>query len=152
MASIRRNNQPPIYVSDVFDAEFIRTFEGPEPGKLFIDRPGHEGRYLFAINVDFFASEGMTLRGSNASSGVISAACLNLPADIRYKRENMYLAVIPGPNEPRLTELNHYIRPVVDQFLVSWELRVHFTQTANDPTGRDTCSAITAVVSDLPVA
>ena len=34
----------------------------------------------------------------------------------------MFLAtVIPGPNEPFLTELNHYIRPVVDQFLVSWE-------------------------------
>lgn len=152
MASIRRNNQPPKYVSDVFDAEFVRTFEGPEAGKLFIDRPGHEGRYLFAINVDFFASEGMTLRGANTSSGIIAAACLNLPADIRYKREYMYLTVIPGPNEPRLTELNHYLRPVVDQFLVSWERRVHFTQTANHPTGRDTCSAIAAVVCDLPAA
>ena len=68
MASIRRNEQPPNFVSDVFNAEFMRTFEGPEAGKLFIDRPGHEGRYLFAINVDFFASEGMTLRGATASS------------------------------------------------------------------------------------
>jgi hypothetical protein len=86
--------------------------------------------------VDFFASEGMTLCGANASSGVIAAACLNLPADIRYKREYMYLAaVIPGPNEPHLTELNHYIRPVVDQFLVSWEQKIHFTRTANHPTG-----------------
>jgi hypothetical protein len=152
MASIQRNNQPPNYVSDVFDAEFIRTFEGPEVGKLFVDRPGHEGRYLFAVNVDFFASEGMTLRGANVSSGVISAACLNLPADIRYKREYMYLAAVIPPNEPRLTELNHYIRPVVDQFLVSWERRVHFTQTAIHPTGRDTCSAIATVVCDLPAA
>jgi hypothetical protein len=153
MASIRRNEQPPNYVSDVFDAEFVRTFEGPEAGKLFVDRPDHEGRYLFAINVDFFASEGMTLRGANASSGVIAAACLNLPADIRYKREYMYLAaVIPGPDEPHLTELNHYIRPVVDQFLVSWERRVHFTRTANHPTGRDTCSAIATAVCDLPAA
>jgi hypothetical protein len=153
MASIRRNERPPNFVSDVFDAEFMRTFEGPEAGKLFIDRPGHEGRYLFAINVDFFASEGMTLRGATASSGVIAAACLNLPADIRYKREYMYLAaVIPGPNEPGLTELNHYIRPVVDQFLLSWQRRVHFTQTANHPAGRDTCSAIAAAVCDLPGA
>jgi hypothetical protein len=95
----------------------------------------------------------MTLRGANASSGVIAAACLNLPADIRYKREYMYLAaVIPGPDEPHLTELNHYIRPVVDQFLVSWERRVHFTQTANHPTGRDTCSAIATAVCDLLAA
>jgi len=153
VASIRRNEQPPTFVSDVFDAEFMRTFEGPEVGKLFVDRPGQEGRYLFAINVDFFASEGMTLRGAKASSGIIAAACLNLPADIRYKREYMYLAaVIPGPNEPHLTELNHYVRPVVDQFLVSWERRVHFTQTANHPTGRDTCSAIATAVCDLPAA
>jgi len=65
----------------------------------------------------------------------------------------MYLAaVIPGPNEPHLTELNHHIRPVVDQFLVSWERRIHFTQTANHPTGRDTCSAIATAVCDLPAA
>ena len=152
MASIRRNSQPPSYVSDVFDAKFLRTFEGPEVGKLFIDRPGHEGRYLFALNVDFFATEGMHLRGSSSSSGVIAAACLNLPADIRYKREYMYLAIIPGPNQPHLTDLNHYIRRVVDQFVVSWERRVHFTQTANHPTGRDTCSAIATVVCDLQAA
>ena len=86
--------------------------------------------------MDFFASEGMTLRGANASSGIIAAACLNLPADIRYKCEYMYLAaVIPGPDEPHLTELNHYIRPIIDQLLVSWERRVHFTQTANHSTG-----------------
>ena len=65
----------------------------------------------------------------------------------------MYLAaVIPGPNEPRLTKLNHYIRPVVNQFLNSWEQQAHFTHTANHPTGQDTCSAIAAVVCDLPAA
>ena len=62
LASMKRNEQPPTFVSDVFDAEFILTFEGPEAGKLFVDRPGQEQRYLFAINVDFFASEGMTLQ------------------------------------------------------------------------------------------
>jgi hypothetical protein len=92
-------------------------FEGSTPGRLFVDRPGKEGRYLFALNVDFFNSEGMTIRGASTSSGIIAAACLNLPLEIRYKPENMYLAgVIPGPKEPRLMELNHYMRPVVDQF------------------------------------
>ena len=95
----------------------------------------------------------MTLHSTNASSGVISAACLNLPANICYKHEYMYLStVIPGPNEPHLTELNHYIRPVVDQFLVSWEWRIYFTQTGNHPTGQDTCSTIANVVCDLPAA
>ena len=73
MVSIWQDNQPPNYVSDVFNAKFIRTFEGPQAGKLFIDRPGHEGQYLFAININFFASECMTLQGANTSSGVITA-------------------------------------------------------------------------------
>ena len=106
MAFIRQNKQLPNYVSDVFDAKFIQTFKGPEADRNFIDRPGHKGWYLFALNVNFFASEGMTLHSTNASSGVISAACLNLPANICYKHEYMYLStVIPGPNEPHLTEL-----------------------------------------------
>ncbi len=33
----------------------------------------------------------------------------------------MYVAgIIPGPKEPHDDELNHYIRPVIDDFLVSW--------------------------------
>ena len=122
MASINQNDPPANYISDVFEAEFIRTFEGPNTGKLFVDRPDDDGRYLFAFNIDFFNLEGVTHRGATASCGIISAACLNLPLDIRYKPENMYLAaVIPGPKEPHLTELNHYLRPVVDQLSVSWE-------------------------------
>ena len=110
MASIKNDEPPPPYISDVFQGEFIQTFEGPTSGRLFVDRPGKEGRYVFAFNVDFFNSEGMTIRGARASSGIICAACLNLPLEIRYKSENMYLAgVIPGPKEPRLTELNHYM-------------------------------------------
>ena len=122
MASIKRNEPPPKYMSDVFHREFIWKLEGPTSGQLFIDRPGKEGCYLFALNVDFFNSEGITTRSASTSNGIISAACLNLPLDIRYKPENMYLAgVIPGPKELCLTELNHYMRPVVGQLSASWE-------------------------------
>lgn len=153
MASIRQSNVQSDYLSDVFEAEFVRAFDGPTADKLFIDRPGNDGRYLFAFNIDFFNPEGTTNRGAAASSGIIAACCLNLPLDIRYKPENMYLAgVIPGPKEPHLTELNHYMRPVVDQLSVSWERGVRFTRTANHPEGRDTCSAVAVAVCDLPAA
>ncbi len=153
MASIKRNEPPPKYMSDVFHREFIWKLEGPTSGQLFIDRPGKEGCYLFALNVDFFNSEGMTTRGASTSNGIISAACLNLPLDIRYKPENTYLAgVIPGPKEPHLTELNHYMRPVVDQLSASWERGVRFTRTANHHDGRDTRSAVANAVCDLPAA
>ncbi|PPQ89924.1 hypothetical protein CVT25_009725 [Psilocybe cyanescens] len=151
METINKKELAPSYVTDVFQGEYIRTFEGPIKGQLFVDQPGTEGRYLFAINVDFFSTEGMTIRGATASSGIISLSCLNLPLEMRNNNENIYLAsVIPGPNEPRLTELNHYVRPVVDQFVESWERGVRYTRTANHLTGRCTRSAIAIAVCDLP--
>ncbi|KIO08055.1 hypothetical protein M404DRAFT_134964, partial [Pisolithus tinctorius Marx 270] len=82
---------PPRFVMNPFEAEFLCQFTGPQPGKLFIDR-GDEGRYAFALHVDFFNPEGMRQHGATVSSGIISMACLNLPLDIRYKPENLYLA------------------------------------------------------------
>jgi hypothetical protein len=142
---------PPKFVRDIFEAEFLKTFDGPNPGTLFVDRQGG-GRYAFSLNVDFFAVEGMRIRGSSASAGIISLACLNLPFDVRFKPENMYLGIIPPPKEPHLTELNHYIRPIVDDMVLSWERGIQFSRTALHPDGRLTNSAIVAAVMDLPAA
>jgi hypothetical protein len=150
MTSIRNGDVSPAYVADIFEGEYVSTFEGPEPGHLFIDRPGTEGRYLFALNFDFFTTERKTIRGADASCGIISAACVNLPLNIRYKPENMYIAIVPGPEHPSLTELNHYVRPLVDDMSVSWERGVKYSQTANYPEGRETRSAVACGVCDLP--
>jgi len=153
ISSIKANVPPAAYVSDVFEAEFLRTFEGPIPGRLFVDRPQNEGRYVFALFFDFFRTEGMMVNGASTSCGILSAVCLNLPLDIRYKPENMYIAgIVPGPAEPHTTKLNHYVRPIVDDFLVSWERGMHYSRTANHPTGRDTKSAIALGLGDLPAA
>lgn len=46
---------------------------------------------------------------------------LNLPRDVRYKRENVILVgLIPGPKEPPLT-INSYITPLVSELLELWE-------------------------------
>lgn len=38
LTSSIKNKQPtPLYISDVFEGDFLRTFEGPHPGKLFVD-------------------------------------------------------------------------------------------------------------------
>jgi hypothetical protein len=71
----------PRLVKNPFEAQFLREFCGPEPEKLFINR-GDEGRYAFALHVDFFNPEGMNLCGASMSSGIISMACLNLPPEV----------------------------------------------------------------------
>lgn len=75
-------NAPCLLLKHTFDAQFLCQFGGLEPGSHFIDR-GDEGRYAFALHMDFFNSEGMNLCGANKSSGIISMACLNLPLDIQ---------------------------------------------------------------------
>ena len=73
------------------------------------------------MNVDFCNIEGMHIRGAKTSVGLISLVCLNLPEEIRYKPENMYVGgIIPGPNQPSLTELNSYMEPLIDQLASSW--------------------------------
>ncbi|PIL30484.1 hypothetical protein GSI_07183 [Ganoderma sinense ZZ0214-1] len=113
------------------DAQFLRSFQGQD-GKLFCDSPDGEARLSFALFVDFFAAEGMKERGPNTSLGIVVLACLDLPVEIRYKPEYMYLVcIIPGPDEPTLTQLNHYIDPVVTIFLESWVKGVKLSRTAS---------------------
>ena len=80
-------------------------------------------------------------------------ACLNLPLEIRYKPENIYLAgIIPGPKQPSLENLNHYICPLITQLATSWEKGVQYSQTVNYPQGHVTWSAIALAICDLPAA
>ena len=107
---------------------------------------------FFSLNVDFFNVERLTIRGASTSCGIISAVCLHLPLNIRYKPENMYVCLIPSPNEPHLTELNHYIRPIVDDMVVSWSRGHRFSQTPSHPNGHVNRMAFAAAVCDLPAA
>ena len=125
----------PSFASDVWQAEFLRSFQGPTPGRFVVDR-GNEGRYVFSLNFDTFNVEGMRIRGASAACGLISMVCLNLPPHLRYKPEYMYIAgIIPGPKQPTETELNHYFRPLIDDMEQSWKLGVRYTMTASFPEG-----------------
>ena len=145
------DNPPPEFVKDVWQAEFLRTFEGPMPGTLFIDRHD-EGHYGFTFNVDSFTVEGMRIQGAKTSCGLISMACLNLPYEIRYRPENMYMAGIIPHKELNLTELNHYLKPVIDDLEMSWKTGVHYSKTALYSSGRTVRCAIVAAVMDLLAA
>jgi Transposase family tnp2 len=150
MASI--HTPPPDCVTSFFEAEFMRSFEGPQRGTLFVDR-GNEGRYVFALNIDFFNVGGMRIRGASTSCGIMSMTCLNIPLVDRNKSDNVYLAgIIGGGVEPHLTQLNHYQRPLVDDLEISWRKGVRFSRTASHPEGRTTRCAIAAAVCDLPAA
>jgi hypothetical protein len=139
-------------VDNPFTAEFLNTFEGPVPGQLFIDR-GDKVRLAFVVHVDFFNPNGVSTHSNSDSIGLISLALLNLPTDIRYLPQNLFLAVIPGPREPKDHEICYYIRPIVDEFCVGWERGFHISQTASSPdNGRDVEIAMALSLNDLPAA
>jgi hypothetical protein len=134
-----------------FDAEFVKTFIGPD-GKPFISVDHGELRLLFSLCLDFFQPEGTSRRGKHQSIGLISLACLNLSPDVRYRPENMWADIIPGPREPSLTATNHYLRPLVDEMSLSWHRGHRFSRTANCQQGRIARGAIAIGVFDLPAA
>ena len=145
-------SQKPNQMRSFWDGEFIKNFKGPGGEKLFLDR-GEETRILFALNVDFFNVNMVLRRNASTSCGIISMACLNLPVDIRYKPEFMYLAaVIPGPHEPQHNAINHYLRPLIDELLQFWEPGVKFSRTALSDSGKVVRCAIAICVCDLPAA
>jgi hypothetical protein len=58
---------------------------------------------------------------SQYSVGVMYGVICNLPRSERFKTPNIItLAVIPGPNEPKLHQLNHYLALIIDQFIELW--------------------------------
>ncbi|KDR76670.1 hypothetical protein GALMADRAFT_139571 [Galerina marginata CBS 339.88] len=139
-------------ISDISEADFLKKFLGPDGEKLFMDG-GDEGRYVFTLCVDFFNPLSNKQAGKKASVGFLSLACSNLPPQERYKPENMFLiGIIPGPSEPPLNLLNHYLRPIIDEFLEFWNPGVRFSRTYNHPAGRTIRCAIIALVCDLPAA
>jgi hypothetical protein len=136
------NSPHPSFVKTPFEAQFLCQLSGPQPGSLCVDR-GEEGHYVFTLHVDFFNPEGLNIRGASTSCGIISMACLNLPLDIKYKPENMYLAgIIPGLKQPSLENLNHYIHLLINDLVDAWQRGIKFSNTACYPHGWLTRSAL----------
>jgi hypothetical protein len=137
---------------DIWESSEFRSFNGPD-GRPFLKRPGNEGRLVFSLNVDGFNPYMNKQSGKKVTSGAVYMVCLNLPPSMRYKVENMFLAgVIPGPREPSLHQINHLLRPLVDDLLYLWSPGIFLTKTHHHANGRRVRCALIPVVCDLPAA
>ncbi|KAF8874086.1 hypothetical protein BD779DRAFT_1397999, partial [Infundibulicybe gibba] len=84
-------------LSDIFQGSIVQNFKGPDKKTHFSLSGGDgTGRYLFSLGFDFFNPLGNKISGTKLSVGLIALVCLNLPIELRYKPENMFLAgIIP---------------------------------------------------------
>jgi hypothetical protein len=135
-------------VDDILGSDAIQGFLWPD-GKPFADCPDDEFRLFFALSGDGFNPFfNRTAKQSVTSTGLY-LFCLNLPLEERQKPENVYLAgVIPGPDKPSTSQINHYISIIVDQFLPFWKTGVRYSRTGTRPAGVLSRAALMPVLCD----
>ncbi|KDQ28554.1 hypothetical protein PLEOSDRAFT_1027583, partial [Pleurotus ostreatus PC15] len=135
-------------MKDIWDSPVMKNFMGHD-GRRFFLADGNQGRYAFGLCLDGFNPSGQTTAKNVASSTGIYMVCLNLPPQMRFKPENMFLVgVIPGPGKPSLHQLNHFLRLLVDVLLVFWNPGVYFSRTAKYANGRLVLLALIPVICD----
>ena len=129
-------------LTDVYDGKIWRDFQCFE-GVPFLK--GKLGLGLI-LNIDWFQPYKLT----NYSVGVIFLAVLNLPRNIRYKRENMILVgIIPGPSEPHY-HLNSYLEPLVEELNELWTGIKFIVNTNKKRITVTVRAALLCVSCDLP--
>ena len=150
-ASCQTGNDPILEMKDIFDGHVLHNFKGPD--ELHFSVSNGEGCYIFFLCVDFFNPLGNKQAGKKKYIGLISLVCLNLPPKLQYHPENMFLyGVVPGPREPPLACLNHYLHHLIDKLLKFWHMGVWFSCTWKHFYGRVVRCALVCVVCDLPAA
>ena len=140
-------------MSDILDASGLYKISGPD-GHPFIHRyPNHKGHYLFSFNMDGFNPFQLKQAGRSATVMGLYMVCLNLPPEVCFKSENMFLAsIIPGLKEPSMEEINNFLHPLVDDLLESYETGVYYACTWKYPNGRKMRSTLALIICDLPAA
>lgn len=135
---------------DIWDGTAVRELEGPDR-KPFSDGPESEARIVWNLSIDWFNPFLNKQAGKSVSTGCIVASCANLPPSIRIASGNFYLVgIIPGPREPHTDQINHFLRPLVDDLLDTWKDGTQYSRTYRHLQGRTARSALCAVVADMP--
>ena len=149
----RAMGKAPEVMLDIWDAPVFRELTMPD-GTRFVDAPPGEARLIFGLSVDGFNPFQSKTAKQSVTVTAIYMYCLNLPPHLRYRPENMYLVgVIPGPGKPKTDwEINHFLRPLVDELLQLWNSGVYYSRTSKYVGGRLVRCALVPLVCDLPAA
>ena len=138
-------------LGNIYDNDIWKTFKDTpfdENLGLFFSEETADSHLGLVLNVDWFQPYSNTTH----STGVIYAAIVNLPREIRFKRENMLiLGILPGPNEANLHKINHYLFPIVDELISLWQ-GTKLDSTAECSEGKIIRAALILISYNIPAA
>lgn len=140
----RKNETEALF--DIYDGMIWKDFrdENMEP---FFTKEFADTHIGLMLNMDWF----QPYINSQYSVGVIYAVICNLPRSERFKPYNILtLAVLPGPKEPSLHEINNYLYPIVNQLNRLWN--GYFTKTHEYSNGRFIRGAVIGCSCDVPAS
>jgi hypothetical protein len=126
----------------------IQELKGHD-GEPFVSSRPLDVRLCLGLFIDWFNANGNNLRGSRHSTGGVYMVILNLPAEIRYQKQNMFHLLTPGPREPTTDQLNNYIRPLVNELLVLYQRGI---QVPFSPGVLSVQAMVAIIIADLPAA
>lgn len=141
----RKLNQPG-FMFDCYDGEVFKTFKLNSTSDVpFVEES--DFNLMFSFNVDWFQQ----FKNTQYSCGAMYLTCLNLPRSIRNLRENMiFVGLMPGGNgEASLQQMNHYLKPLVDELLIFQDGIKFVAPSVGEITVKGVC---TLFVNDLPAA
>lgn len=147
-----RNPGPNEAMDDIFDGSAFRNFRD-HVGQPYLRAHGSELRLLFGLSVDAYNPLHNKQAGKKISSTAISLVCYNFPKGERLLVHNVHvLAIVPGPREPSLSEINHLLSPAVEEFGEFWDPGVWYSSTPNYALGRLARCALVPLIVDLKAA
>ena len=140
---VERNNSSEA-LFDIYDGTIWKEFKD-DNDELFFTKEYADTHIGLMLNMDWF----QPFINSQYSVGVLYAAICNFPRADCFKPKNILtLAVIPGPNEPKLHEINNYLFPIVNQLNELWNGYNVITREYNN--GRFVRGAVIGCSSDVP--
>lgn len=149
MDSIPRTASVKEVAKDIWDAKGIHEVKWKD-GKSYADLPKDQLRIVLTMAIDWFNAYHSPEAKKKWSVGAIYMVILNLPAAIRYRPENICLVgIIPGPKKPSMEQMNHFLKPIVDEMFPFWNHGKWFSRTPEYEQGRLVWALILLLICDL---
>lgn len=142
---LEHRSPPNGVMKDIWDGQCWRTFKYSD-GTVFTRTPGN---IVFGFYGDWFNPWGKSRR-RGYSAGVKLLICFNLPPNIRYRSENIFLyAITPGPRETHSDQIPHFLEPLLTELGTLWS-GIRFDSTSLHPQGRLIRVALWPLIADIP--